>query len=920
MNLSDLCGDTNNELASKAAIVSPLQIFIFLQRHDSLPSTSIFVSLFPNTRLGLLSRAPDARIRRPGHRVFLSLLALVACSFLGWTHSIDAADLPSEGQVLDLRAKELESAPIEMDEGWSLHPETPSLPSDSSPGWQPLEHTFSQPGMAPPPDNAIAWYRRVIEVSSDWVDRPIALRLEHPGASRVFVNGLPVASFGHPSANSELETIRDPSGIPIVVTFPKPGRNTLTLHYSCSAVADGRWAPWLTVHRGAGFRARLDLPERANQEIFQTRQLESILNIGGGAMALGFAILHGLIYAFHRRHRGNLWFCLFSLCMAANGFLDIILTWGSWGLLGWTLFRGLILVSASGLILFLVLFLATLRQPKTPRYGFLLAAGLAPALVFFYVPTLRPAFTAIFLSWLVASGALALWACLDALRHRVEGAGVLLISALGWIVMIWAQAAKGQVPVAQEALGFGLGISLILGGASVFLARRIAHEGRQLETLTTELEDRVRIRTAELRRSEQAALAASRAKSAFLATMSHEIRTPMNAIIGFAELLNSPALPAKERDMVQTLLRSALSLLHLIDEVLDLSRIESGRLEVDHRAVDVHLLARQVVELFEPQAQRADIELRLLLDSAKPLEIYGDPLRLRQVLVNLVGNALKFTAQGQVSVSAQPIPSDRPQSLRFTVEDTGVGIPEKVRQQIFEPFFQVDSSSTRHHGGAGLGLAICQRLVHSMGGQLQVDSTVGQGSTFWFEIPFEDVSTQAQNVLQAEADSNPPRAQTGASRPVDSDIESSVKIHQLRILVADDNETNRLVTDAMLASLGCKADVVQNGAEVLQALGEQTYDVLLLDLHMPDMDGLETAHIIQTLHPYADRPLLVAFTASVHLEDRERCLNAGLDAFLGKPVQQDDMVSILEMASDRKRLEHPAPGALHSGSMKGSPG
>ncbi len=818
-----------------------------------------------------------------------SFFAIVGCACLllfGWA---------AQGTEVapGLSADLLRQGPVELDRGWHFHPATPQPPAPAAEAWRPLQTTFDQAGQFPPDWSGLGWFRLAIEIPQELTGSVLALRLQQAGASEVFIDGELVATYGHPAADSAEEKIYDPKGAPLSIVFARPGRHEILLRYSSTAVANSRFAPWLTNDRGAGFRLSIDLPQRAVDEVTSLRLLHMLLNIGGGSLALGFAILHGLIYLFHRRHRGNLWFSLFAFCFAANGLLESALRWTQLSLWQVSVARSLNLLAASGMVTFLVFFLATLRRENLPLSVRWLPAGLLPALVFYQSPALLAYFGLVFGLWILTSGAMALWAGLDAVRHRVEGAAVLLVSALGWVLMVLAQVSKARLSASTETLLFACGLLLIFAGASLFLARRIAHEGRELETLTLELEDRVQERTRELRRSEQAALAASHAKSAFLATMSHELRTPMNAIIGFSELLDTPALPDRERQMVGTLKGSALALLHLIDEVLDLSRIESGRLYLDEKPMAVRPMVQQVIELFSPQAQQKGLALRAELDETVPQSILGDSLRLRQVLINLVGNALKFTDDGSIVVAVSALDG----VLRFAVQDTGMGIAESARRQLFDPFFQVDSSSTRRHGGAGLGLAICQRLVDSMGGRLEVASTVGQGSTFSFEIPMRSAT------LPTSARPSVPLAQGDDGTPVPQ-ATTSPDLSGLRVLLAEDNEVNRIVTLKMLARLGCQGRAVGGGTGVLEALRNEQLDVVLLDLHMPDLDGFEVARCIRASQP-DDRgvlegrgqPYLVAYTASAQHEDRLKAMDVGMDAFLSKPVRMEALQGVLSEAA-----------------------
>jgi len=600
--------------------------------------------------------------------------------------------------------------------------------------------------------------------------------------------------------------------------------------------------------------------------------VELLGNLVPASLALGFAILHGVIFAYHPRHRGNLYFALFSLGLAANGVLDSLRLWAPLDPATRHLVQTLNHFAAGVLLSALVYFLASLSPKPVPRAARWLVWSFLPVALVAAWPPLDAYRIPAMLLWSFASMALGAAIAFGAWRERVAGARILLISASGLVIFIGTELAKHARLLSPTGVvvGFGVGLALILGGASIFLARRIAHEGRELERLAAELEDRVAERTAELQRSEREALAASRAKSAFLATMSHEIRTPMNSVIGFADLLAGADLPEREREMAKTLRSSAVSLLHLIDEILDLSRIEAGRLELEARPFELAPLIADVAELFSPQASRDGLELSARVIGEEPPMLLGDPARLRQVLLNLVGNALKFTVEGSVELVAEYSEGE----LVCEVHDTGIGIDDRALEALFKPFAQADGSTTRRFGGAGLGLAICRGLCDAMGGTIEAQSEPSRGSTFRVQIP----ALPAPAGITAE----PEEAASG-------DEEGGRDGH-LRILLAEDNPVNQMVTLLMLERLGLQADTVEDGVAALDALGNSRYDLVLLDLHMPKMDGLEVA---RRLREHDRDTYVVALTASALEEDRERCREAGMDDFLAKPMQLEALRAAL---------------------------
>jgi len=385
----------------------------------------------------------------------------------------------------------------------------------------------------------------------------------------------------------------------------------------------------------------------------------------------------------------------------------------------------------------------------------------------------------------------------------------------------------------------------------------------------------------ELAEAHEAALAASRAKSEFLATMSHEIRTPLNGVLGAAQLLKVLVRDPEQQDYVRLILDSGDQLLSLINEVLDFSRIESGHLELEKITFGLDDTLHRTIGAMEVLARGKGLSLEYRLDPAIPGVLVGDPFRLRQVLTNLIGNAIKFTDQGGISVRVQDQGRDAERRLlRFEVQDTGPGIAPDMQDQIFEAFTQGDGTITRQHGGTGLGLAIVRRLVALMDGKIGVESKPGRGSTFWFTACFAE---NAQSAATAPSDRAQPEPGSDSG-------------HGLRVLVVEDNRANQIVARRMLEHLGCDVDVAGGGQRGLERMAVTPYQLVLMDCQMPDLDGLTAVRRWREHERQqgARRMTVVAMTANATPQDREACLAAGMDDFLAKPVTVQSLKMLLE--------------------------
>jgi PAS domain S-box-containing protein len=389
----------------------------------------------------------------------------------------------------------------------------------------------------------------------------------------------------------------------------------------------------------------------------------------------------------------------------------------------------------------------------------------------------------------------------------------------------------------------------------------------------------------ENRRARDLAEEASRAKGRFLANMSHEIRTPMNGVVSMAGLLADTALDSRQRGYVKIIQTSARSLLRVINDILDFSKLEQGRLGLDIRAFDLRELVGDVADLFSSAAADKGLRLDWSFAPDMPRMVMADPGRLRQVLVNLAGNAVKFTEKGRVEIRARARrTTGRKLELLFEVEDTGPGIETEAGKRLFEPFSQLDLSDTRRHGGTGLGLAISKQLAELMEGSIGFESAPGQGTRFWFTI---GATVPEPGDLAAGAPQGVPEA---ASQKSGTQAVSP----PLRILVAEDNPINQMVAVCLLERLGHRAEIVANGREALDACRAIEYDVIFMDCQMPELDGYAaTARIRRLERKGRRRPYIMAMTADALPGSRERCLAAGMDGYITKPVLIEDLKAAL---------------------------
>jgi two-component system, sensor histidine kinase len=413
------------------------------------------------------------------------------------------------------------------------------------------------------------------------------------------------------------------------------------------------------------------------------------------------------------------------------------------------------------------------------------------------------------------------------------------------------------------------------------ISLELLYANESLQSTASDLEAQVEARTRDLHDALARAEGATKAKSEFLAVMSHEIRTPLNGVLGMAELLAGSALDDAQRHWVDTIRDSGRSLLAIINDILDFSKIEAGRMELETYDFDVRAELEKIESLFRPLAAAKSLAMAVEGSVSVRPWVRGDSVRLRQIVSNLLSNAIKFTEEGEVTLRWDCHQDGEAVALQVRITDTGMGIPADRMQHLFQPFSQAESSTTRRFGGTGLGLAICARLAEAMGGVIEATSSPGSGTSM--------------SLMLRLPPGEPPQAAPLPEAPAPT----MTAVGNLRILLVEDNRVNQTLALAMLRRLGVEADLAETGREAVATVIGGRYDLVFMDMQMPEMDGLEATRAIR-LHPDCRQPVIVALTANAFASDRTRCIEAGMDGFVAKPYRLEDLRAALEMAAGER--------------------
>lgn len=617
-------------------------------------------------------------------------------------------------------------------------------------------------------------------------------------------------------------------------------------------------------HSKGGVRLPIYIGNEDFMQKQRTIELGASLILGGAICMIGFFFLG--LYSFGRHEKGIIYFAIFCLIIGYRFFgTDLYALHFFIPQIPWDLSVHLEYLTLYGSPVIFSLFIKSLYPAESHNYYLYPFWGIFGSLTLvtvFMSPYYFSSLINIFFVTFPVFALVIFWICFKAAQNNRDGSRIALLG-IGVVALIFVHSLLEYQQLSEKYLVLDFsGYFLFFFLMALVLAYRFTHT----------------LKKARLKAEE-----ATQAKSQFLSTMSHEIRTPLNAIIGMSELLNSTQSEEKRTEFANTIKNSGENLLEILNNILDYSKFESSDVRLDFKPANIRHLLKNVISLLQP-LKSEQVHLNYHVAEDIPEWVQTDPTRLKQVLINLVGNAVKFTSEGNVDVLLKSNPDvNRNGDYLFIIKDTGSGIPEDKIDLLFKRFSQVDSGSTRKYGGTGLGLAISKKIMDAMNGEIWFESDDGEGTVFYVSFPAEEVEAPPASDEQKLPDLTKPNGKA--------------KLESLQVLLVEDNLINQKVALNLLNNLKIQPDVASNGQEAVDMHSQKEYHIILMDMEMPVMDGVKAAKTIRefdSLNPGRHQPMIIAMTANVFVEDREKCLNAGMNDFLSKPISLNTLRSTLK--------------------------